>query len=71
VTDRSKKAAKLNCRNWECGVLVPVPAERMDRLAFEPGKLPSLEEAFEGTVDVPFEVPGRKFGSKKPWFFMD
>jgi tyrosyl-DNA phosphodiesterase len=24
VQDRSTKAPKLNCRNWECGVLVPI-----------------------------------------------
>lgn len=24
VQDRSAKAPKLNCRNWECGVVVPV-----------------------------------------------
>ncbi|OKL56771.1 hypothetical protein UA08_07925 [Talaromyces atroroseus] len=27
VHDRTRKAPKLNCRNWECGVLVPVDVD--------------------------------------------
>lgn len=27
--DKKDKAWKINCRNWECGVLLPVPAEKL------------------------------------------
>ncbi|KAI2923434.1 hypothetical protein CBS147320_7141 [Aspergillus niger] len=30
VQDRSTKSPKLNCRNWECGVIVPVIEDRTD-----------------------------------------
>ena len=29
VDDNKKKTWKINCRNWECGVLLPVPRERL------------------------------------------
>ena len=29
VYDKKEKAWKINCRNWECGVLLPVPAEAL------------------------------------------
>ncbi|PLB49439.1 putative tyrosyl-DNA phosphodiesterase [Aspergillus steynii IBT 23096] len=33
VQDRSTKQPKLNCRNWECGVLVPIIHKKQDRNA--------------------------------------
>ncbi|RAH63398.1 tyrosyl-DNA phosphodiesterase [Aspergillus piperis CBS 112811] len=30
VQDRSTKSPKLNCRNWECGVIVPVIEDKTD-----------------------------------------
>ncbi|KAK5137285.1 hypothetical protein LTR08_000255 [Meristemomyces frigidus] len=30
VYDKKEKAWKINCRNWECGVLLPVPAEKLE-----------------------------------------
>lgn len=30
VKDRETKQPRLNCRNWECGVLVPIINERID-----------------------------------------
>ena len=29
--DKKEKAAKINCRNWECGVLLPVPAHKLEQ----------------------------------------
>ena len=29
VYDRKEKKWKINCRNWECGVLLPVPADKL------------------------------------------
>lgn len=29
VMDRSRKEVKINCRNWECGVVLPVRTEKV------------------------------------------
>ncbi|KAF2503061.1 phospholipase D/nuclease [Lophium mytilinum] len=69
LMDRSKKAEKLNCRNWECGVLIAIPPEKLDAFKTLEGLVPM--NVFAGHVDVPFEYPGEKYGAKKPWFFME
>lgn len=83
--DRTTKEPKLNCRNWECGVVIPV----VDRspATVEQGKdsQPSLglsadshtgavdiEDIFQGTIPVPMQVPGRVYGAGvRPWFFLE
>jgi hypothetical protein len=35
VQDRSTKEPKLNCRNWECGVLVPITDKMRTDVSFE------------------------------------
>ena len=84
VQDRTTKQPKLNCRNWECGVLVPVISQSEekgflgessvnDRVVEGTGSNSVAGESldiFEGTVPVPFQVPGRRFGAGlKPWYF--
>ncbi|KAI1431601.1 tyrosyl-DNA phosphodiesterase-domain-containing protein [Xylaria sp. CBS 124048] len=61
VKDRATGQPKLSCRNWECGVLVP-----MQGGSVEPGL-----RVFEKTIPVPMVVPGEAYGktsSKEPWF---
>ncbi|OJD33181.1 phospholipase d nuclease [Diplodia corticola] len=65
--DRATKTLKVTCRNYECGVLVPVDAEKPDKKA-EDEELPGYE-VFRGTLDIPFEIPGEKYGDKTPWYF--
>jgi hypothetical protein len=62
VVDKSRKANKLTCNNWECGVLISVPVEGdpLDK---------GLGDVFKGTVDIPFEYPGQEYGDRLPWFF--
>lgn len=60
--DKVSKAPKLNCRNWECGVLLPL--KRADKGA---GSVSGLA-VFEGTVPVPMMYPGEEYGIKEPWF---
>ena len=60
VQDRTTKEPKLNCRNWECGVLIPVissesmpaPAESSKTTAQEdkplPGSQPPPQESATG-----------------------
>ena len=64
VKDRVTKAPKLNCRNWECGVLIPVESRGVD------GKQDGLD-VFRGTVPMPMHFPGEEYREKKPWYFME
>jgi hypothetical protein len=65
VMDRTRKAPKLTCNNWECGVLISVPNPPANVLE------ESLDTVFKGIVDVPFVTPAREYGDKKPWFFKE
>ncbi|KAJ8113592.1 hypothetical protein OPT61_g4310 [Boeremia exigua] len=60
---KSGKLGKLTMRNWECGVIVPVPKERLEALELEDGKPPPMS-VFEGTMEVPFQYPGEVQWSK-------
>ncbi|KAF8248887.1 hypothetical protein K440DRAFT_545617, partial [Wilcoxina mikolae CBS 423.85] len=74
VVDRSTKAPKLNCKNWECGVVLPVPSVALGRKvsgAPVEQKGPIDIRAFEETVPVPMEIPGDSLQGKQPWFFME
>jgi hypothetical protein len=66
---KSGKDGKLNIRNWECGVVVPVIEVSKD-LKLEAGEGPRTN-VFEGTLEVPFQCPGEKYGDKQPWFFRE
>ena len=76
--DRSTKRPKLNCRNWECGILVPTPKTTGDGVELPAGTVETEEPgdevltAFEGTIPVPLEMPAPKLGEGglKPWFFV-
>ncbi|RYC59815.1 hypothetical protein CHU98_g6380 [Xylaria longipes] len=64
VKDRASGQPKLNCRNWECGVLIPIEGETA-KLGWE---------AFENKIPVPMVVPGEAYGktnSKRPWLFLE
>lgn len=64
VKDRVSGEPKLNCRNWECGVLIPVEGEAVK----------SGLEAFKKRIPVPMVVPGEAYGkanSKRPWLFLE
>lgn len=63
---KSGKESVLRINNWECGVVVPVPREKLQGLA--EGEVPAMS-VFEGTVEVPFQFPGEKYTDKQPWFF--
>ncbi|KAI5791445.1 tyrosyl-DNA phosphodiesterase I, partial [Pyronema domesticum] len=68
VMDRATKQPKLNCRNWECGVILPVPKSVLGRtLGGEDVKRPVGLEAFEKVVPVPMKTPAERV--ERPWFF--
>lgn len=81
VQDRGTKGPKLNCRNWECGVLVPVirasssleKDEEKDDIgnSTNTGQDRDIAEVFGDTVPVPMRVPAPAYDSGlKPWFGM-
>ncbi|KAM3553251.1 hypothetical protein MY1884_006773 [Beauveria asiatica] len=62
VKDRGTGSAKMSCRNWECGVVVPVHGNPGNGCDFT---------IFSGVVPVPMLVPGRPYkDSDEPWFFL-
>ncbi|TVY39670.1 Tyrosyl-DNA phosphodiesterase [Lachnellula subtilissima] len=67
VKDRTTKEAKLNLRNWECGVILPVAgAEAQDQ-----GQGPPSMEVFKDKIPVPMVVPGEEYSGRKPWFYTE
>lgn len=74
VVDRATRSPKLNCRNWECGVIVPViekaQSNEGDHVEREIGDSDPID-VFKGTVPVPMRVPGRRFmPGVRPWYFL-
>ncbi|EFR03475.1 tyrosyl-DNA phosphodiesterase domain-containing protein [Nannizzia gypsea CBS 118893] len=84
VIDRKTKQAKLNCRNWECGVVVPVGSvgyddgtkkDEQDQKEDEKVKGKGegeLSRVFGEAVPVPMREPDRKYaGGEQPWFYLE
>ncbi|KAG5982598.1 hypothetical protein E4U54_006364, partial [Claviceps lovelessii] len=63
--DKASGKRKIVCRNWECGVVVPVrtaPSPEQKSLA-DMGR-------FAGTIPIPMQLPGREYSpDEEPWFF--
>lgn len=61
VREKASGQPKLTCRNWECGVVVPVvredSAEGNDRQVRDDDRLAT----FEGCVPVPMHTPGAAY----------
>ncbi|KAL8826790.1 MAG: hypothetical protein Q9170_007270 [Blastenia crenularia] len=62
VKDRKEKQPKLNCRNWECGVVIPlrrtaVSAPDGDRITH--GADREDLSSFERLIPIPMEYPGK------------
>ena len=64
VKDKTTKAPKLNCRNWECGVLIPTEGNVIR------GAENGLD-VFRGVIPVPMQFPGEGYNGRKPWYFME
>lgn len=72
MLDRATGRPKLNCINWECGVVLPVRAQRIGQTVT--GKeleqsLPIEMQDFEDVVPVPMDTPGGALTD--PWFFSE
>ncbi|KAL4941455.1 hypothetical protein BDV06DRAFT_194538 [Aspergillus oleicola] len=64
VTDRTTKRPKLNCRNWECGVVVPVIREGK-KITEDLDAYPSTESESEADYDLEVQSEKREKGKKK------
>ncbi|KAI9934072.1 hypothetical protein MW887_005145 [Aspergillus wentii] len=74
VQDRTTKEPKLNCRNWECGVLIPVVDKTQNSQAPETKQStpesPDMLNLFQGTIPIPMQLPGKEFGgNRRPWYY--
>lgn len=77
VKDPKTKQLKMNCRNWECGVIVPIinekKTEEKGKGRETKGTVPSAPlpvEIFKDTVPVPIRVPAVPLSEhRKPFFF--
>ncbi|KAL3425773.1 tyrosyl-dna phosphodiesterase domain-containing protein [Phlyctema vagabunda] len=72
---RDKKTGEprhIRCRNWECGVICPVPIPQTlgggSALAEQSRQVMGME-IFHGHVPVPMMVPAEAYEGKEPWFF--
>lgn len=63
VKDSKSGKPKMTCRNWECGVVLPVPSQ--------PSSTDDdLDALFSSAVPVPMVNPGRAYGpNEEPWFY--
>ncbi|KAL8759091.1 MAG: hypothetical protein Q9184_003732 [Pyrenodesmia sp. 2 TL-2023] len=73
--DRATKRPKLNCRNWECGVVVPLGHFAADsaggKTEVEGQRTEGLEGFEKAGVPVPIVWPGEDYeDGKRPWFGM-
>lgn len=75
--NKSTKQVKLYCRNWECGVVIPVEKSTASRSIDTPATTPqqtaqdhdiNLNSIFKGVVPVPMDFPGMEYGHGHPWF---
>ena len=72
---RDKKTGEpkhIRCRNWECGVVYPVPNPQTlggGSAVHEHSHRAIGMEIFHGHVPVPMTVPAEGYEGKEPWFF--
>ncbi|KEQ78133.1 phospholipase D/nuclease [Aureobasidium namibiae CBS 147.97] len=64
--DKKRKEWKLGCRNWECGVIMPVSIGDTEVKQKTKAEVPSMEVF--GVENIPFEYPGAGYDGKDPWF---
>lgn len=57
----------LNIKNWECGIVMPVPESSLEKLRLVDGEIPPMK-VFEAIMEMPFVYPGNEYGTKQPWF---
>ncbi|KAI8958076.1 phospholipase D/nuclease [Daldinia sp. FL1419] len=69
VKERGTGNPKLTCRNWECGVIVPISPKSSS----DDPQLSATSELYN-TIPVPMNMPGEAYGdikSERPWLFLE
>ena len=69
VQDKSTRTPKLICRNWECGVIVPVAEQEDMKSSSNSSYSEDGLVAMSRVVPVPMQYPGKSFNGSKPWLF--
>lgn len=77
----ARNEKKITCRNWECGVLLPVAREKVKQeVEGEDSETEDSDEeqaemvgmnAFNGIIDLPFHYPGDVYNGREPWYFKE
>ncbi|KAI1144654.1 phospholipase D/nuclease [Hypoxylon sp. FL0543] len=70
VKERGTGNPKLTCRNWECGVIVPICSQ----VSSGDGSQQSDQSNPHNIIPVPVKIPGEPYGatkSKRPWLFLE
>lgn len=64
------KAPKLNCRNWECGVVLPILEVNAEQTSTSSdGQDMNGLKMFKSVIPIPMKLPGQPYqGDKKPWY---
>ncbi|KAH6684447.1 tyrosyl-DNA phosphodiesterase-domain-containing protein [Halenospora varia] len=68
VKDKTTKQPKLNCTNWECGVIFPIAAGEANGLNGQQEGPPGMD-VFKNHVPVPLVIPGADYAGRKPWCY--
>jgi hypothetical protein len=75
VKDNTTKKAKINIRNWECGVVIPVPSSALPaETSTDAGArvADGLDmSVFDGYIPVPVVIPGEEYQGRRPWFYSE
>ncbi|CAG8087498.1 unnamed protein product [Penicillium olsonii] len=71
IKDTATKQPKMNCRNWECGVIVPILTEKKPHQQRPEGEsVPFPTARFQDIVPVPMRVPAAPLSeARKPFFW--
>lgn len=61
--DKNTKKPRINCANWECGVIFPAKSNH--------NKVDEEMAEFVDSIPVPMIAPGDSYEGKVPWFFCE
>ncbi len=75
MKDTTTKKPKINIRNWECGVVIPVPSSMLPADKSTDYEAPVADgpcmSVFNGVLPVPMIVPGEEYQDRRPWFYSE
>lgn len=69
--DRQLGLPKLTCRNWECGVVIPMKkavsiSKRMDGSSDQNSDIRGISMS-DGIIPVPMQLAGMRYRGRNPW----